>query len=75
MVFKAEEIITVCRLEPIMLKIYLLLLPKLPKIFTHYSFLIPIAPPIVFYSIVSNDNITYRSDFIFYITYQIVFTD
>ena len=26
-------------------KIYLLFLPELPKIFTHYSFFIPIAPP------------------------------
>ena len=35
-------------------KIYLLFLPKLPKIFTYYSFFIPIAPPIIpFYSILS----------------------
>ena len=46
------------RLEPNMLKIYLLFLTKLPKIFTHYSF-IPIAPqiiPILFYCV--SDNIT-----------------
>ena len=35
------------RLEPICSKIYLLFLPKLPKIFTHYSYFIPIAPPII----------------------------
>ena len=41
-----------------MLKIYLLFLPKLiPKNFTHYSYFIPIAPPIIpflFYCV--NDN-------------------
>ena len=32
------------RFEPIMLKNYLLLLPKLPRIFTHYSYFVPISP-------------------------------
>ena len=41
-----------------MLKIYLLFLPKLSKIFTYYSYFIPIAPsiiPFLFYCV--NDNI------------------
>ena len=46
------------RLEPSMLKIYLLFLPKpIPKNFTHYTYFIPIAPPIIpflFYCV--NDN-------------------
>ena len=45
------------RLEPIVSKIYLLFLPKLPKIFTHHSYFIPTAPPIIpflFYCV--NDN-------------------
>ena len=40
-------------------KIYLLFLPELPKIFTHYSYFTPIAPPIIpflFYCV--NGNIT-----------------
>ena len=50
------------RLEPNMLKIYLLFLLKLPKIFTHYSFFIPIVPPIIpflFYCV--NDNIIHNA--------------
>ena len=42
-----------------MLKILPIFPSRLPKIFTHYSFLIPIAPPIIsflFYYV--NDNIT-----------------
>ena len=39
---------TIIRLEPIMLKgLHILFLPELPKTFTHFSFLIPIAPPII----------------------------
>ena len=40
-------------------KIYQLFLPELPKIFTHYSYFIPTAPPIIpflFYCV--NDIIT-----------------
>ena len=45
-------------------KIYLLFLPELPKIFTHYSYFIPIAPPIIpFYFIVSMIISQCRSDY------------
>ena len=47
-------------LEPIIAeKIYLLFLSELPKIFTYYSYFIPIAPPIIpFLFYCADDNIT-----------------
>ena len=53
-------------------KNYLLFLPELPKIFTHYSYFVPIAPPII--PIVSMILWQYRSDYIQF-TWSIIFTD
>ena len=40
-------------------EIYLLFLPELPKTFTHYSFFIPIVPPVIpFLFCCVSDNIT-----------------
>ena len=52
-----------------MLKIYLLFLPKLPKILTHYSYFIPTSSPIIptyscnFYCIGDNNVHNTHSDY------------
>ena len=58
---QGENGITFASLSLLCLKIYRLFLTELPKIFTHYSYFIPIVPPIIiipFLFSCVNDNIT-----------------